>query len=572
MDGLTLTASVVETRHLIGGKVERIRQPDKYELLFDIHAPCGNRTLLISASPDNCRIHETQEKRTSPVEAPMFLMLLRKYLLNSRIADIEQANHDRIVKFKFNTLTELQDKTELSLVCEIMGRHSNVILVGQDGLIIDAIRRVSVGMSSVRLILPRVEYVLPPTQQKADPMLADRSAFENVLRGTKFPEKALSTAFYGLSPKIAAILLQHLNHDGENVQQTAEKLTAFYKKLDNGLLSASIVRAGDTELLLPFTQFSLESESFGSVGEAADKFYRRRSEDESIKRRTGSIERIIQNSIQRIERKIDKFNLAIGDEAEIEKLKLFGELLTANMYSIPVRCKEAAVLNYYEDPPEMIVIPLDEQLSAADNAQAYYKKYRKAKVARDTAAVKLKEALYELEYLKGVELDLQYCAADSDLDEIKTELVRGGYIRDNFSKRAKLPKAKPHSFISSDGIEILVGKNNTQNDRLTFKESSPGDMWLHTKDIHGSHVIIREIGEIPVATLNEAGCLAAYFSQAKNSSLVPVDYARRKFVKKPSGAKPGMVIYTNQRTMYITPDKAVVERLEKNRNNRGLKR
>ncbi len=564
MDGLTLAASVIEMHHLIGGKIEKIRQPDKYELLFDIHAQCGKRTLLISASPDNCRIHETMEKRTSPVEAPMFLMLLRKHLLNARITDIEQANHDRIVIFKFNTLTELQDKAELSLVCEIMGRHSNIILVGQDGVIIDAIRRVSAGMSSVRLILPRVGYVSPPTQQKKDPILAGPRDFEGVLSGTNFPEKALSAAFYGLSPRVAAVLLQYLNYDSSNIQQTAERLEVFYKRLDRGMMSASIVKAGETELLLPFTPFALESETFKSIGEAADKFYRMRSEGESIKRRTGSIERIIQNNIQRIERKIDKFNLAVGDEAEIEKLKLFGELLTANMYSIPARCKEAAVLNYYANPPEKIAVPLDEQLSPADNAQLYYKKYRKAKVARDTAGVQLEEALAELKYLKGIEIDLQHCSTDSDLDEIKTELVHGGYIRDNFSKRVKLPRAKPHSFISSDGIEILVGKNNTQNDKLTFKESSPGDMWLHTKDIHGSHVIIRETGEIPAATLNEAGCLAAYFSQAKNSSAVPVDYARRKFVKKPSGAKPGMVVYTNQKTMYITPDKAVVEGLEKN--------
>lgn len=567
MDGLTLACSAVELRRLIGGKIEKIQQPEKYELLFNVHSSLGNFKLLISASPENCRIQLTDEKRVSPIDAPNFLMLLRKHLLNARITSVEQPNLDRIVLIGFDNLNELRDDTKYCLVCEIMGKHSNIILLDSEGNIIDSIRRVSAGMSSVRLILPHLKYEAPPAQEKRNPLLASNKDFAETIMAPR-PEKALSSVFYGLSSTIAGILIDSFDYDGFNHAEVGQKLKNFYSDLNKGIISDNtvtpcIAKINGTDVLLPFKPNASEIKIFPSISAAADAFYRMRSENESIRRRTSSLEKIIANSIQRLERKIEKFSMSISDEAEIEKLRLYGELITASLYCIPPRSKSAAVNNYYIDPPQMTLIPLDDTLSAADNAQSYFKKYRKAKAARDTAIIQQAEALGELEYLKGIESDLSQCLTDSDFDEIRNELMLEGYVKDQVKKRTKLPKAKPHHFVSSDGIDIFVGKNNTQNDRLTFKESSPEDTWLHTKDIHGSHVIIRCPNEIPDLTLLEAAKLAAYFSQARNSSAVPVDFTRRRFVKKPSGAKPGMVIYTNHRTIYVTPERELIEKLIK---------
>ena len=546
MDGLTLARSVAEIQCLAGGKVEKIQQPEKDELLFVVHSCGKNERLLISASPENCRIQLTEARPASPVDAPIFLMLLRKYLLNARINSIRQPNSDRVVVVEFEALNELRDCTRFFLHCEIMGKHSNIILVDGNGRIVDAVRRVSPSMSSVRLILPKLEYSAPPAQDKLDPAKAAAEDFLNVLSDAPRPDKALSAAFFGLSPSIAVPCIALLPSGGR--------------------------------ILLPFRPFGLECREFPTLGAAADEFYRSRAENESIKRRTAAVERVISNAVQRLERKIEKFNLAICDEAELEKLRHFGELLTANLHALPPRAENAKVLDYYRDPPEYIVIPLDNSVSPADNAQKYYKQYRKGKVARETAVVQRETAVAELSYLRGLHCDLSNCASESDLNEIRQELVEQGLIRDSSRRKAergkpskngkgakgsKLPPSRPHKYLSSDGIEIFVGKNNTQNDRLTFKQSAPEDTWLHTKDIHGSHVIIRFAGEIPPKTLEEAAALAAYHSQARGSSAVPVDYTKRRYVKKPSGAKPGSVIYTNQRTLIITPDEDMINSLKK---------
>lgn len=587
MDGLTLARSVAELQSLSGGKIEKIQQPEKDELLFVVHSGGKNERLLISASPENCRIQLTQAKPASPADAPIFLMLLRKYLLNARINSIRQPNSDRVVVIEFEALNELRDCTRFFLHCEIMGKHSNIILVDENGRIVDAIRRVSPSMSSVRLILPKLEYAAPPAQDKRDPADAAPEDFLNVLSGAPRPDKALSAAFFGLSPAVAALLFDSCTAEaksrclrGTELEAASKCLAEFYRDLLRARTVPCIAfLPSGSRVLLPFRPAGLECREFSTLGAAADEFYRSRAENESIKRRTAAVERIISNAIQRLERKIEKFNLAICDEAELEKLRHFGELLTANLHALPPRAENARVLDYYREPPEYIVIPLDNTVSPADNAQRYYKQYRKGKIARETAVVQRTSALSELEYLRGLHCDLSNCASESDLNEIRQELIEQGLIRDNANRKAersgksgkngrnakgsKLPPARPHKYLSSDGIEISVGKNNMQNDRLTFKQSAPEDTWLHTKDIHGSHVIIHSTGEIPPKTLGEAAALAAFYSQARGSSAVPVDYTKRRYVKKPSGAKPGSVIYTNQRTLIITPDESMINALKK---------
>lgn len=586
MDGLTLARSVAEIQCLVGGKVEKIQQPEKDELLFVVHSSGKNERLLISASPENCRVQLTEARPASPVDAPIFLMLLRKYLLNARINSVCQPNSDRVVVIEFEALNELRDCTRFFLHCEIMGKHSNIILVDENGRIVDAVRRVSPSMSSVRLILPKLEYSAPPAQDKLDPAKAAAEDFLNVLSDAPRPDKALSAAFFGLSPSIAALLFDRCTAEAKSrpvhsdaLEAVSDCLAGFYRNLLNARTVPCIaLLPSGGRILLPFRPFGLDCREFSTLGAAADEFYRSRAENESIKRRTAAVERVISNAIQRLERKIEKFNLAICDEAELEKLRHFGELLTANLHALPPRAENAKVLDYYRDPPEYIVIPLDNSVSPADNAQKYYKQYRKGKVARETAVVQRETAAAELSYLRGLHCDLSNCASESDLNEIRQELVEQGLIRDSSRRKAergkqskngkgakgsKLPPSRPHKYLSSDGIEIFVGKNNTQNDRLTFKQSAPEDTWLHTKDIHGSHVIIHFAGEIPPKTLEEAAALAAYHSQARGSSAVPVDYTKRRYVKKPSGAKPGSVIYTNQRTLIITPDEDMINSLKK---------
>ena len=565
MDGLTLAASAAEIRkQLTGGKIEKIQQPDKYELLFTVRSQGRANLLLISASPDNCRIQLTSNHLPSPAEAPMFLMLLRKHLLNSRIVSVRQPNTDRIVIIEFNALNEFHDETKFALICEIMGRYSNIILVDKEGNIIDSVKRVTPSMSSVRFILPKLKYTYPPTQEKHSPADASAADFLSVLKQSERPEKALAQNFYGLSPALSSLLIESCGFSGSNFEETAENLVIFYRKLISGEFAPCILHTGKKNMLLPFSPDGYSTVSYPSVSEAADAFYNERAENERLKRLTYSVDRIITNNIKRLERRLDEFALTIGSEAEIEKYRLYGELLTANAYALPRRCDNAVLPNFYSETGETVDIPLDKSMSPQANAQLYFKRYRKAKAAFSFAVTQQKEVSEELEYFSGLASDLKKCTCEPDIEQIRSELKAGDYIKPEAgSKKVKLPKARPHIYRSADGIEICVGKNNTQNDFLTFKLSSPDDTWLHVKDIHGSHVIIRHTGEIPQNTLIQAAKLAAYYSQSKGRASVPVDYTKRKFVKKPSGSKPGMVIYTHQHTVYVETSKEEIDSFSK---------
>ena len=570
MDGLSLSAVVQELNSIIGGRIEKVQQPEKDELLIAIHAAGGSYRLLISASPENCRIVLTNEKKQSPVDAPAFLMLMRKYLTGARIVGIEQPNMDRVAELELETVSELHDKLSLRLICEIMGRHSNIILVDSDGNVIDSIRRVNPSVSSARLVLPRVRYEYPPSKVKRDPRSAEASDFLEVLENAVKPESALSENFYGLSPAVAKKLIASLGGVSSGAELLSQRIAAFYADFAAGRYFPCIETAnGSCVCTLPFKPEGASFVQYGSMSEAVTAFYSTRAAEESVKRRTSSYERAVKNAIQKLERKLGIYTEAIQSEEEIEKLRLYGELLTSNLYLIPQRASSALVYNYYADPPAQVEVPLDPMYSAADNAQRYYTKYRKAKLARDHALEMREKTAAELSYLEELLYTLSCCEGESELGEIRSELIAGGYITDDAKKQkrgaapAKLPPSKPYAFVSRDGINILVGKNNRQNDKLTFGIADPDDTWLHTKDIHGSHVIIKKGGQIPDSTLYDASMLAAYYSKARGSSNVPVDFTLAKYVKKPSGAKPGMVIYTHQRTVYVTPDLEHVKLLMK---------
>ncbi len=570
MDGLTLTAVVTELRPIVtGARIEKVQQPERDELSIAIHSTGGGYRLLISASPENGRISLTDERKLSPVDAPAFLMLMRKYLTGARISSISQHDGDRIVEFGVETLSELRDAVKLTLVCEIMGRHSNIILLDEDRVIIDAIRRVSPSMSSARLVLPKMKYEYPPSKRKIDPGCASEADFLRALNGAQRPASSLSNEFYGLSPAVAEKLLSALGYPHSSDEELSRRLSEYYSALHAGDISACIVKAdGRSVMTLPFEP--CDGSAFvrcPSMNAAVSEFYALRAQEESIRRRTSSYEHLIKNARAKLERKLTLFDEAISGEEDDEKYRLWGELLTANLYLLPNRAEKAVVTDWYSDPPRPVEIVLDPKLSPADNAQKFFSRYRKAKLTRDHAREMRGEVEEEIGYLDELLYTLSCCDGESELNEIRQELIAGGYTSDD-SKRSKsassknkLPPSKPYAFTSRDGIPILVGKNNRQNDKLTMSMANPEDVWLHTKDVHGSHVIIKRSGKVPDSTLYDAAVLAAYYSKARGSANVPVDFTEAKYVRKPSGAKPGMVIYTHQHTVFVTPDAEHVKKL-----------
>lgn len=570
MDGLSLAAAVAEARALVGGRIDKIQQPDKDELVLTIRSGGENYRLLLCASPEHCRLQLTGVKRENPIEALAFCMLLRKRLSGGRILSIDQPNLDRSVYISIEAQNDLGDMVPYTLCAEIMGKYSNIILISEKGIIMDAIKRVGVGMSNVRTILPGLEYIAPPPQEKADPMQAEPKDFYHAISGAMRPDKALSARFFGLAPAVAAKLLDSVTQGRgweelaeEERKKAAEDICEFYRRLSVGSFSAAMIidHQGEPQGVLPFCPYGCDYREMPSIGEALDSFYAETDIIQRMRRQGAGIRKTLQNNIERCKKKLAMQDEAISSEGDIEKLRLYGELLTANAYALQQGSSEAAVYNYYMDPPEPIVIPLDSRLSPNDNAQKYYKKYQKAKATRDMAAEQREKTLEELEYLEGQLDNLDKCTGDSELRELNDELMNEGYIKRPKGKVQRLPASKPMCFVSSDGIEIYVGKNNRQNDMLTLKLAGPRDIWMHTKEIPGSHVIIKA-EDPPKQTLYEGALLAAYYSKGRGGENIPVDYTEKRYVKKPSGAKPGMVIYTTNRTAYVTPDPAEIKAIK----------
>lgn len=574
MDGLSLYSATIELDRLLrGGKIDKIQQTDKEELLIMVRSLGQTQRLLINASASDNRVQLTSLKKQAPSEAPMFCMLLRKRIAGGKITGFEQKNLDRVLKISIETYNELGDLAEFALYCELMGKHSNIILVNDRGIIVDAIKHVGLGMSSVRFVMPGLEYSAPPAQDKQDPSKATEEDFANALLTVGVSvSKALSNAFFGLSPAVAAQLVarytakadcSELSDDERN--ELCEGLVRFYKNVSEGKeQSSAILNAlGETEIVYPFAVSGEGVKLYDSISDALDSLYINSDKREWAKRHGASARKVLQNNIERCEKKLALYADALNTEEQMEKCRLYGELLTANLHSLKGGAKVAAVDNYYSDPPERIAIPMDELLTPGENAQRYYKKYQKLKAARDMAIIQREQTLNELSYLEGQLDNLTKCTAENELSELIEELKDLGYIKRErgAKKKMKLAASKPMHFVSSTGADIYVGKNNRQNDELTLRFASPNDIWMHTKNIPGSHVIVKGAGENDTAAMNEAALLAAYYSRARGSENVAVDYTPKKFVKKPAGAKPGMVIYTTNKTAYVTPNEEDIKRI-----------
>ncbi len=578
-DGFVTNSIVRELKSKISdGKINQIHQPERDEIVIGIRTYEKNYKLLLSASASNPRVHLTESKKENPITAPLFCMILRKHLVGGKIVSVSQEGFDRVIKIGIESYTELGDLTVKTLVVEIMNRHSNIILVGSDGKIIDSVKHIDLTVSAVRQVLPGFPYELPPAQNKINP---EDCSFEEVLSALmnaskdKSADKVLVEIFSGVSPLVSREILYRFCGEMQKMMSEidtrsyAEFVFSFFSEIKNGEVTPCIVYDTDKKPIafscVNLTQYGGNITETDGISKAVDGFYLERGIHEHIVQRSAHIVKIINNNIERCRKKLAIHSENLKKSQNREKYKIYGDLLTANMYRLEGGTDKAEVENYYENPPTAVTITLKPDLSVSANAQRYYKLYQKAKTTEIYANEQIREAEEELYYLETVLESVNKAENASDVSEIKDELADGGYIPKVKNKKSKLmKKTSPMEFLSSDGFKILVGRNNKQNDMLTIKMAFSTDIWLHTKIIPGSHTIIRTEGkeEVPKTTIMEASKIAAYYSKAKNSTQVPVDFTAVKNVKKPSGAKPGLVIYDNYNTVYVTPDEELVNKLK----------
>lgn len=569
------------TKKLAGGRVEKIYQPEADEILLFIRARNKNFKLVMSSSSNYPRIHLTDAAKENPKVPPGFCMLLRKHLSGGRVISIEFSDFERIIGVLIEAVNELGDISVKKLIIEIMGRHSNIILVNNENKILDSIKHVDSTISSVREVMPARPYILPPAQNKTSPSELDVGLLiKNMDSSNKTVEKFLLDNIKGFSPLLCREICHRAGIDSRTGASAIDPDTRkmLKKALDEAL--DDIKNAGyapcilfeDEQYQKPLDFHCLNIEQFkhkiepGSISETLDAFYLSRDNAERLKQKKADIYKALNNCIDRCAKKVSIHQDTLRDVADRENLRLYGELITANIHAIPCNLSSVSLLNYYSDAgDEYINIPLDPNLPPQDNAQRYFKKYARAKSAHANTTRQLEESVRELEYLESVLQMLENCTTAGEIDETRHELIEQGYIK--LKRKSKIkrrqPLTEPLRFISSDGFDIYVGKNNKQNDYLTIRLAQSNDIWLHTKNMPGSHVIIKKSGrEIPDRTLEEAAVLAVWHSKAKMSVNVQVDYTAVKNVVKPPGSKPGMVIYKNYKTAVVTPNKAQVESLK----------
>ncbi|MFD0697176.1 NFACT family protein [Paenibacillus sp. GCM10027628] len=576
LDGLVLHAIVHELQACVGGRINKIHQPTDNDVVLQIRAQGQNIKLLLSANPTYPRVHATEQQFMNPVEAPMFCMLLRKHFEGGVIEAVEQVGLERILRIQVRHRDELGDMSSKIIVIEIMGRHSNIILIDPlTDTIIDGIHHVTPSISSYRIVMPGSKYVSPPEQDKLNPLHVDRATFLSIFEApaSEEPEQRIVAAFSGLSPLIAKEIVYRgrvkaSHHHGEAL------LPSLWQAFDEVMESARqhaydpviVEHTGSSKLffaMTPLTHLEGTSLSFPTASACLEQFYGDKAERDTVKQRVADLLRFLQNEKNKNVKKLEKLQETVEESKDADKHRILGELLNASLHSIKKGDKELETINYYDEEQASIRIPLDPLLSPSENAQRYFKKYTKMKNSTAIVEEQIEQTHQEIAYLNLL-LQQLGVASLQDVEEIRDELMEQGYLRDrNKKQRKKKKQDKPAlaCYLSSDGTPIYVGKNNTQNEYLTNRLAGSMDTWLHTKDIPGSHVVIRS-DSFSDETLLEAAQLAAYFSQAKQSSQVPVDYTFIKHVHKPNGSKPGFVIYVNQKTVYVTPDESKIKQMK----------
>lgn len=571
LDGAFLNNVKRELGVLIGGRVDKISQPSREEIVITFRTRGGNEKLLFSAAAGSARVNITKAAIENPKVPPMFCMLMRKHLGNGRLLDIRQDGLERILYFDFEAMNELGDMVKITLAMEIMGRCSNLVIINAEGKIIDSIKRVDAEMSRERMVLPNMTYSCPPRDERLD--FRNCTAEDIVKAAEPLPEadlsKTLIRIFEGISPIAAREWVYYAAQGsdaaksdlhGELLERLFFAVRQTADECAEGKCTYTVVKDKDGMLkdfsFMPIYQYGglMDTKEFDSACELLDYFYTERDSVARMKQRSQDMYRLLQSTSERIARRLANQREELKISADREKFKLIGDLISANLYRIEKGMGSVTVENFYDESCPQIEIKLDKRLTPSQNMQHYYAEYRKADTAEKILTEQIAKGEEELAYIDSVFDALTRAKGEDEVNELRMELAEQGYIR-SAKLKGKPPKAHPPlEFTSPDGFTILIGRNNKQNDALTTKLADKTDIWLHTKDITGSHVIIRAEGKnVPDTTIVYAARLAAFHSKAKNSSQVPVDYVPVKLVKKPAGSKPGMVIFTGNRTLYVTP-------------------
>lgn len=598
LDGITIAALCAELNNSIsGGRITKIAQPEADELLFTIKMPTGNLKLLISASATLPFCYLTDESIQSPMTAPNFCMLLRKYISSGRITKVTQPSLERVLDFHIEHLNEMGDLCSKILTVELMGKHSNIIFREPDGKIIDAIKHISAAVSSVREVLPGRDYFIPGSSDKLDPLNLDKQEFIDILRQKPMPlYKGLYSTLTGFSPIMAEEICYRAGMDSDRSATDITEDEALHifnnvswliEDIKESKFTPAIISEGCGApidfAVVDITQYSGATSSSGkspsegslsvdikshtitagieeysSVSAVLREFYQRKNEYTRIRQKSYDLRKIVTTYLERDVKKLDLQKKQLADTDKMDTYRIYGELLTAYSHQVISGSKSYTCINYYDG--NEIRIPLDETLSATANAQKYYDRYGKCKRTKEAVTIQVAETEAEIMHLNSILASLNIAQGEDDLLQIREELCDCGYIKKHAQKGKKThSKSQPFHYISSDGFDIFVGRNNYQNDELTFKVANSGDWWFHAKKIPGSHVILRTGGrEVPDKAFEEAASLAAYYSAATSEGLtdgkVEVDYVMRKEVKKPSGAKPGFVVYYTNYSLMATPD------------------
>lgn len=571
LDAITISALTSELKEkLEGGRIDKVQQPERDMLLFSLRSKGENLRLLIAAGTGNARVHITEASFENPAEPPMFCMLMRKHLVSAHIVSVSQPDYERMLVIELDSRDELGVVSRKKLVVEMIGRSSNVILVGEDGRIIDCMRRADFAGDALRRLLPGMIYRLPPKQNKTPftgSLPDERRALISSADRTMPVDKWLLSSFSGLSPLICRELSYRCGGDYDTLPEMLDVLSDI---IEAGAFEPKMLIQDSKPMDFSFMGISqygaaVSCESFESFSLLLDAYYSRRDRAEQQRRRSHELTRSVKTARDRLERKLAGQRQELERTENREEVRKMAELVTANIYRMKKGDRTLVCQDYYEPDCPEISIALDPLKTPQQNSAALFKEYNKLKGAKQHLTVLIAQAEQQLEYLNSVLEELNRAESEKDLADIRRELISTGYIRRARSSKPERIKAQnPMRFVADDGTEILVGRSNTQNDELTTKTARRTDYWLHTQKIHGSHVIIRCDGSEPSQlVLTQAAIIAAYYSQGREGGKIPVDYAMVKYVKKPSGALPGKVIYTDYSTLLVQPDEALVNRLRK---------
>lgn len=569
-DGITIAAMVKELNdYLAGGRINKIAQPETDELLLTCRGPKGNCRLLLSASASLPLIYFTPKNKPSPLTAPNFCMLLRKHLSSARFLSITQPSLERVIRFELEHLNELGDLCRKYLIIEIMGKHSNIIFCDEDYKILDSIKHVSSHMSSVREVLPGRQYFIPQTQEKLNPWnLTEETFHTQVLSKPTQIARALYTSLTGISPVMAHEICTRASLDGDEPTETLDEnsklhlygtLNRILDQVKEGDFHPNIIFRDQIPVeysVLPMSQYQTghTTKGYPSVSSMLEQYYAQKNIVTRIRQKSSDLRRIVQTALERNSKKYSLQLKQLKDTGKKEKYKVYGELINTYGYGLEDGCKSFQALNYYTN--EEIAVPLDPSLSPQANAKKYFEKYAKLKRTEDALTTQIAETKEEIQHLESISASLDIALNESDLVQIKEELTQYGYIKKHsIGKKKTSVKSKPFHYLSSDGYHIYVGKNNYQNDELTFKFATGNDWWFHAKGTAGSHVIVKSSDEeLPDRVFEEAGSLAAYYSKGRTAPKVEIDYIQKKHVKKPNGSKPGFVVYYTNYSLMAVPD------------------